>query len=246
VAFQDHFSSRAQLYARARPTYPHALFADLAALVPDPRLAWDCGTGNGQAAVLLAAHFDAVVATDPSAAQLTQVEPHPRVSYRMAAEDGSGIASRTVDLVTAAQAAHWFDSKRFYTEVRRVLRPGGVCAVWCYGLCRIEPEIDRRVSTFYSTTVGSHWPADRRYVDDGYRSLAFPLPELPFPAHAMRHEWHLEEFGAYLRSWSAVARYQQAHDTDPVAPFLDALAAEWGTGARTVTFPLTGRVGRIA
>ncbi len=246
MAFQDHFSTRAPLYARARPTYPPALFTDLAALAPGRHLAWDCGTGNGQAAIGLAAEFEAVLATDPSAAQLAEAEPHTRVAYRLAAEDGSGLAPGSVDLVTAAQAAHWFDAERFYSEARRVLRAGGVCAVWCYGLCSIDPDIDGRLARFYSTTVGAYWPPDRRDVDDGYRSLPFSFPELAFPVHAMRQSWTLEEFGAYLRSWSAVARYQQARGTDPVLWFLDELQSAWGASTRTVTFPLSGRIGRRA
>jgi SAM-dependent methyltransferase len=246
VAFQDHFSTRAPLYARARPSYPPALFTDLARLAPGRHLAWDCGTGNGQAAVRLAAEFEAVFATDPSSAQLAEAEPHPRVTYHLTAESGSGLAPGSVDLVTAAQAAHWFDLEPFYIEVTRVLREDGVCAIWCYGLCSIAPDLDSMVAEFYSGVLGGYWPADRRHVDDGYRSLPFPFRELALPEQPMRQEWTLDDFGAYLRSWSAVVRYQQARGTDPVARLLRQLADGWGDTARTVTFPLSGRVGRRA
>jgi SAM-dependent methyltransferase len=244
LAFQDHFSARAELYARARPTYPPALFADLAALAPDTRWAWDCGTGNGQAAVGLATCFESVMATDPSAAQLALAEPHPRVEYRVASEAGSGLPPDSVDLVTAAQAAHWFDQARFHAEVRRVLRPGGVLAIWCYGLCEVAPGIDRAVSRFYRETVGPYWPAGRAHVEAGYRSLSFPFEEAPFPVHAMERQWSLEEFGAYLGSWSAVERFQRANGMDPVGPLLTGLEAEWGSTPRRVRWSLTGRLGR--
>jgi SAM-dependent methyltransferase len=246
VTFQDHFSARAELYAQARPTYPPQLFADLAALAPSRRCAWDCGTGNGQAAVALASLFDRVIATDPSTAQLREAQPHPRVRYEVAAEDASGLPAGSVDLVTAAQAAHWFDQARFHAEVRRVLRPGGVVAIWCYGLCEVAPEIDGRVVSFYCDTVGNYWPPERRHVEDGYRSLQFPIPEVPFPMHVMERRWTLAEFGAYLGSWSAVERFHKARDADPVAAFLDALAPAWGAAPRLVRWPLAGRLGRIA
>jgi SAM-dependent methyltransferase len=245
LGFQDHFSARADLYARARPTYPAALFADLAALAPGRRLAWDCGTGNGQAAVGLAACFSMVIATDPSSAQLDRAEPHPRVEYRVGAEEASGLPPASVDLVTAAQAAHWFNQEKFHAEARRVLRPRGLLAIWCYGLCEVTPGIDRLVASFYRDTVGRYWPPDRAPVEDGYRSLPFPLPEEPFPAHVMERRWLLGEFGAYLGSWSAVERFHRANGTDPVAPFLAALTPEWGDAPRLVRWPLTGRLGRM-
>lgn len=245
MAFQDHFSTRAELYARARPTYPAALFTDLAVLAPATGSVWDCGTGNGQAAVGLAACFGRVIATDPSTAQLAQAERHPRVEYRVASEAASGLPAASVDLVTAAQAAHWFDQARFHAEVRRVLRPGGMLAIWCYSLCEVAPGIDRTLSRFYRETVGPYWPAGRAHVEDGYRSLSFPFEEAPFPVHVMERQWSLEEFGAYLGSWSAVERFQRANGSDPVAPLLTALAPAWGADPRRVRWPLTGRLGRV-
>jgi SAM-dependent methyltransferase len=246
VAFQDHFSSRASLYARARPDYPASLFADLAERAPTRTQAWDCGTGSGQAASGLAAHFASVVATDPSAAQLGQAVPNPRIRYREAAEDDTGLAAGSTDLITVAQAAHWLDLTRFAAEATRVLRPGGIVAFWCYGLCTISPEIDPIVGHFYHDTVGAYWPPERRHVEDGYRSLEFPFPESPFPVHRMERHWTLGEFAAYIRSWSAVDRYHRERGADPVDALTADLAPVWGIGARTIHWPLGGRLGRRA
>ncbi len=245
MSFKDHFSTQAATYAKARPTYPPALFAELARLAPGTTLAWDCGSGNGQAAVALAAHFAQVVATEPSAAQLAQAVPHPRVSYVQSTELAPGIADGTADIVTAAQAAHWFDLNVFYPEVRRVLRPGGLLAIWNYGLWIINPAVDALVEQFYNGTVGPYWPPERKHAETSYRLLEFPFPEIPLPKLNLEVEWTAAEFAAYLRTWSAVARYIKAHGTDPVTAFEPELAKAWGEGRHRVIWPLGGRLGRV-
>ncbi len=244
VSFQDHFSSRAALYAQARPTYPTELFAHLAALAPGRSLAWDCGAGNGQASIALTGHFTRVVATEPSSTQLAEAALHPQVIYLQSAESAPGLADGTVDLVTAAQAAHWFDRNKFYAEVQRVLRPNGVVALWSYELCRIEPAIDATVSRFYSETVGPFWPPERKHVENGYRDFEFPFAELPFPDVAMEQDWTLEQFASYLRTWSSVTRYTKAQGTDPVWSLAQELRPVWGSSPRRVVWPLAGRIGR--
>lgn len=245
MAFKDHFSERASEYARFRPRYPAALFQALAGLAPGRRLAWDCGTGNGQAAVGLAAHFDRVAATDPSAEQLAHAEVHPHVAYRKGLESESGLEDASADLVTAAQALHWFDTDAFYAEARRVLRPGGVVAAWCYNLPRIDPAIDRLLDRFADETVGPYWAPERRHVREGYRDLPFPFAELRFPSCAMEREILLGDLAGYLDTWSSVRRYRQVVGTDPVKPLVAELAPIWGDPARprTLRWPLTGRVG---
>jgi SAM-dependent methyltransferase len=245
--FKDHFSTRAAGYAQARPTYPASLFAALAEACTGRTLAWDCGTGNGQAALGLADHFATVIATDPSTPQLSRARAHPRITYRRGRESESGLAPGAVDLVTAAQAAHWFDLGAFYGEVRRVLRPRGVVAIWTYSICHISPEIDHLLDEFYRHTVGPYWPPERRHVESGYRSLPFPFDQLPFPDLVMEHAWALPELAAFLGTWSAVTRYSDAHGNDPVGPFLERLAPLWGAPQqrRRVTWPLAGRLGRL-
>lgn len=244
MGFQDHFSTQAATYAQARPTYPPELFSYLAKLAPGRGLAWDCGAGNGQASVALAGHFSRVVATEPSPDQLAQAVAHPRVSYAQGAENAPALADGSVDLVTAAQAAHWFDRDKFYPEVQRVLRPGGIVALWTYALCQIDPAIDGLVFRFYSDTVGPFWPPERKHTETGYRDFEFPFEELAFPEFAMQHQWTLAQFTTYLRTWSSVTRYTKAKGIDPVGPFETELAAIWGAAPRPITWPLAGRIGR--
>jgi len=177
-AFKDHFSSASDRYAAFRPDYPAALYAWLAGLSTARDTAWDCATGSGQAALGLAPHFRRVVASDASAEQIRHAGPHPGIEYRVAPAEASGLADRSVDLVTVAQAAHWFDLPRFYAEVARVLKPGGVLALWGYGRMVLPGDMDAPFRRFYGETVGPYWPPERALIDDAYRSLDFPFAEI--------------------------------------------------------------------
>ena len=245
--FQDHFSRLAPAYARSRPGYPAELFDYLADLAPVRDLAWDCGTGNGQAARGLARHFLHVHATDASADQLGHAQPHDRVAYRQEPAESVSLASAVVDLVTSAVAVHWFDFDQFYAEVRRVLKPGGVIAVWTYHLPHVDARVDPIVSHYYGTLLAGYWPDRLRYVDQRYRTLPFPFDELPAPVFDMSVSWTLEQLAGFLASWSAAPRYQQAKGHHPLEPVWDDLTAAWGAngGERVVSWQLYLRVGRV-
>lgn len=246
--FNDHFAAVATSYADFRPTYPAALFTWLAQIAPNRNLAWDCATGNGQAARDLAAHFNSVVATDASAAQIDAAMAHSRIEYRVAAAEASGLADATVDLISVAQALHWFDLNQFYAEVRRVLKPTGVLAVWTYGVFSVEDaRINDCTNAFYQDTVGPFWPSERIHVESGYRTLAFPFSEIQTPQFSMETAWTLAELLGYLRSWSATGRYIAAHAIDPVDTLAKELAPMWGDAQRTrrVSWPLSVRAGRV-
>jgi SAM-dependent methyltransferase len=243
--FADHFSRVAPAYASCRPRYPDGLFAYLAGLPPDHDLAWDCGAGNGQASLPLAQTFSRVVATDLSAMMLDNAPSHPRIEYRVAVAEDSGLATRTVDLVTVAQALHWFEIGLFYQEVDRVLKPGGVLAVWCYGNQRIGHQaVDRVLDQFYHHVVGPFWPAERRLVEAGYRTLPFPYPELAPPDFALEERWSLPELLGYIGTWSATQRYRERTGDDPVPELGRRLANHWCSTTRLVRWPLSIRVGR--
>ncbi|HUF28515.1 MAG TPA: class I SAM-dependent methyltransferase [Gemmatimonadaceae bacterium] len=246
MSFPDHFSLSAEGYAAYRPDYPDALFAELARLSPATDLAWDCATGSGQAALGLARHFDRVIASDASTAQISHAVPHPRIKYRIASAESSGLADESVALITVAQAIHWFDLERFWAEAARVLRPGGVLAAWCYGAFVIEPAIDALLDTFYSETVGPYWPPERRMIESRYRGIAMPLEELPFPTLWMEKAMMLPTLAGYLGTWSSVQRYREALGHDPVAPLIEALRPLWGAGepARVARWEIGMRVGR--
>ena len=245
MTFRDHFSGVSRSYAAFRPTYPDALFEGLAARSPGRRLAWDCATGSGQAATGLAPHFDRVLATDASLRQVSTAAAHPRVAYLAARAEATPIPDHSADLITVAQAVHWFDLDPFWREVRRVLVPRGVIAVWCYVRFRIEPAVDDLVNAFYDHTVGPFWPAERSLVEEGYRTLQFPFEEFSFPDLFIERAMTLPELGGYLRTWSSTQRYTAARGTDPVVMLLRELAPAWGDPARSraVRWPLHLRAG---
>jgi SAM-dependent methyltransferase len=243
----DHFSDVAQLYAKFRPTYPSELFVWLAGICSNRDLAWDVGAGNGQASVALAAHFTRVLATDQSDAQIAQSVPHERVEYRAAPAERSGLADASVDLVTIAQALHWFNLDAFYSEVRRVLKPGAAVAAWTYGVLNVEGEaVGARLSHFYHRVVGQYWPAERRHVENGYADLPFPFEEVTSPALAIGQAWNLDGLLNYCRSWSATSQCMRATGSDPVLALESELSPVWGprTQRRMVSWPIAIRAGR--
>jgi SAM-dependent methyltransferase len=245
--FSDHFSAVAEAYAAARPTYPPELFDHLAGLAPSRAHAWDCAAGSGQATLALASRFARVTATDASAAQIAQAPRHPGVTYRVGLAQESGLPDASVDLVTVAQALHWIDLPGFYEEARRVLVAGGLIAVWCYGLQRVDDEaVDDRLAHFYGSVVGPYWAPERALVETGYRTVPFPFDELEAPPFEMAHEWRLSELLAYLRTWSATAAFASARGFDPVTALAADLGPAWGPAGRRrrVRWPLSLRIGR--
>jgi SAM-dependent methyltransferase len=174
MSFKDHFSRLAAEYAAFRPAYPPAIFDYLAHLCAERRNAWDCACGNGQATLALAERFEGVIATDASPQQLAAAPAHAHVTYRVARAEESGIESNSVDLVTVAQALHWFDLDPFYGEVQRVLKPSGVLAVWTYGQLHVEDDaIDALIQEFYWDIVGPYWPPERRLVEVSWTGFPF-------------------------------------------------------------------------
>jgi ubiquinone/menaquinone biosynthesis C-methylase UbiE len=245
---RDHFSAVAPSYAAYRPRYPSALFDFLAERAPSRGLAWDCACGNGQATIDLAERFDRVIATDASAAQIAQAPSHPRIEWRVAPGERSGIADRTCDLVTVAQALHWLDIDAFFGEARRVTRSTGLVAVWSYGDVRLDlPEADALVTHFSRTIVGPYWPPQRRIVDEGYRSIELPFDEIAVPELEMTERWTLKQLVGYVRTWSATSGYRKALHEDPTVELTQKLGDVWGDPEepRRVAWPLAVRIGRV-
>jgi SAM-dependent methyltransferase len=250
VSFTDCFSERPDDYARYRPSYPDALYEQLAREVDRREQCWDCATGNGQAAVALTRHFERVVATDASADQLAQAFPHPQVEYRCELAERTSLPDASVDLVTVASALHWLDLPPFYREVRRVLRPGGVLAAWTYDMeVRITPSVDAVVARYAHTLLAPYTRPQLQHVFTRYRELPFPFEEIPLAPSAIVAAWNLPELVGLLNTWSSALHFRTRHGhpaTDLILPDLTDAWLEDGAidARRPARLPLHTRIGR--
>ena len=243
---RNWFEQGGQAYARFRPEYPAELAQFLASISPGRTLAVDVGCGNGQLTTLLAAHFDRVAGLDPSADQIAHSTAHPNIAYGCAPAEKMPVADHSADLITAAQAAHWFDLPHFFNEVRRIAVPQAIVALVSYGVLRLEKSLDDRFAQFYWREIGPYWPAERKLVDTGYADLPFPFEEQPVPALEIRKAWTLEELLGYISTWSAVRSIREAGREDILHHFAGDLATLWGdpTRRREVRWSINMRLGK--
>lgn len=256
--FKDLFSSNSKEYASSRPTYPRSLFEFLVGLVRYRNLAWDCATGNGQAAVFLSEHFEQVIASDASKEQIENAQPRDNIRYEVFPAEKTTLVDNSIDLITIAQALHWFDLDEFYKEVKRVLRKddnggdtngSGVIAAWAYGLHSISTEIDNITHLLYEDILGSYWPKERKIVENKYHDISFPFQEIDMPVFQIELDWTLSELIGYLYTWSSVQKFIEKNNSDPIKQINDDLAAAWGDKntwhkRRRVVWPIYIRVGR--
>jgi len=239
-AFKDHFSTQSDAYAQFRPTYPEELFGHLADVCGATKRAWDCATGSGQAAMALSKYFDKVVATDASQKQLQNAKPRPNIKYKLAPSENSQLPSNSCDLITVAQALHWFNFQSFFDECRRVAKPESILAVWSYNLLKITPEIDSIINEYYFNVVGDFWPEERKHVEAGYRSIDFPFKSLTAPNFSMTDVWTLDHLLGYLTTWSATQKFIKTNRNDPIKQIEPALKKAWGNSnvSKEASWPL--------
>lgn len=247
---QSHFANVANQYSSFRPTYDPTLLRTLVELTghhefPAPVVALDIAAGSGQATMHLAEYAQTVIASDLALSQIASMPHHPRIQRYVARAESSGLPDHSVDLITVAQAMHWFDVDAFHREVHRILKPNGIIAVWTYALLSGTPELTEIIHRLYHHTT-PWWPADRAHVDNHYANLAFPYQHIEFTPPPMIMHYTLEQLLGYLRTWSGVQRYLKDQGHDPVALFVDDFTAAWPsipTNPTPFTFDLTVLVG---
>lgn len=243
---KDNFSAQADIYAATRPGYPEELFQFIYRHCRAFDTAWDCATGNGQAAIQLAEKFNQVYATDISQKQIDKAIQKDNIQYSISRAETTPFEDHSFDLVTIAQAIHWFDHEQFYAEVRRVCKEGALIAAFGYGLLNTEPAIQALLQKFYTDIVGPYWDAERKHVDNMYADIPFPFEEIPCPMFHKDYEWTLVHFTGYLNSWSSVRHYIDKEGINPVSLIEQELQQLWPEGTtRTVSFPIFMRLGRI-
>lgn len=245
---RNWFDTGGSAYALFRPEYPAGLALFLAQTVGGRGCAVDVGCGNGQLTRQIAEHFDRVVGIDPSADQIANAQPHTAIAYLCAPAEQLPLPDGSVSLITAAQAAHWFDLPRFYSEARRVAEHGAVIALISYGVLRLASgDLQDRFDRFYTHEIGPYWPPERKLVDSGYADIAFPFEKMPYPAMTIDRVWELGDFLGYLSTWSAVRRVNEAGRDDILERFVRDISALWGDPARKlpVSWPINMRLGRL-
>lgn len=248
AAFNDNFSKQASIYVQFRPSYPHELFDYLQSLTPQHELAWDCGTGNGQSAIHLAEFYKKVFASDPSEAQIQNAFSHDQVVYRVEKAEEPSLASRTVDLITVAQAIHWFEIEKFYESAKRVLKKDGIIAVWAYGIPQVNKEIDKITQDFHDKTVGPFWQPQNKLIAQGYTTIPFPFREIEPPEFYIRKRFRLDDLLGHLRSWSATQKFIDQEQIDPLDDLKQQLSAYWKdpNEIKNVSWKIAIRVGKLA
>jgi ubiquinone/menaquinone biosynthesis C-methylase UbiE len=225
---KDNFSKQASDYAIYRPDYPNELFEFLLPLVKNKNCAWDCATGNGQVATVLADYFTNIKATDISAKQLENAIKKPNIEYSIQPAEKTNFPNQTFDLITVAQAAHWFRFDEFYKEVQRVANPGCILAIIGYGLCHTGDATDKPLQHLYSTVLQGYWDTERTYIDKEYTTLPFPFEEITAPEIEMKKNWTVDQFIGYLNTWSAVQHYIKKNGTNPVLRVENEIRKTWG------------------
>lgn len=246
MEFKDHFSVQSDTYAKSRPHYPDELFQFLSSIVHARNLAWDCATGNGQAAVSLAKYFERVIATDGSEQQLKNAVPNEKITYYKALADDSGIETGTVDIVTIAAALHWMDFDKFYKEVKRVLKTGGIFAGWTYCDCHISDAIDPIIQHFSRVTMARYWPPERVYVSNYYKDIPLPFETIEAPSFKASVSANFDFLIGYLNSWSSTQNYITKKGENPVNLIRKSLENAWGDIAEKmlITWDIALKVGR--
>ena len=243
---KDNFTARSELYKKFRPVYPDELYNFLMGLVATKNTAWDCGTGNGQLALGLAKYFKEVYATDISEKQISNAVKENNIFYKVESAERTSFPDNFFDLITVAQAIHWFNFDAFYREVKRTIKTGGVLAVTGYGLVRIDEQTDKIINKFYCEVIGCYWNKERKYVDENYQTIPFPFKEIKTPSLINTFQWTFEQLTGYLQTWSAVQHFIKANNKDPVEIIYEELKNAWGNDPiKTIRFPILLRVAKL-
>lgn len=242
---KDNFSKQADVYAKYRPTYPPELFDFILKHIPGKEAAWDCATGNGQTAKMLAPHFQKVLATDISQRQLDNAYQAGNIIYSVQAAEKTDFPDHSIDLVTVSQALHWFDFEKFYSEVKRVGRPGSYIAAWMYSLLKISPAIDMVIEEYHFETLAGYWDKERKYVDKNYTTIPFPFEEIKTPDFSIEYHWSLEGLEGYFNTWSALQKYISVNDRSPVPGLIQQIRPYWKEERMKIIFPIHLRMGRV-
>ena len=243
---KDNFSRQSDLYAKYRPSYPQELYNFILQYIQDKEAAWDCGTGNGQAASELSKYFKKVFATDISSKQIQHAHQVKNIFYSEQPAEKTTFQGQSFDLITVAQAIHWFNFENFFKEVKRVAKPKAILAVWAYSLLQVDDNIDKIIQYYYVETIGAWWDNERKYVDEEYKTIPVPFNEIKSPPLNIEVFWSLSDLEGFFNTWSALIKFVSANHYNPVIDLIKKIEPFWGTQEkRKIIFPVFLRLGRV-
>ena len=244
---RDRFSGDSINYRRFRPAYPIAFIEEIIGLSNQHINCLDCGTGNGQVAKILSRHFIKVHAIDISEDQIRNAHQAAKINYSVTRAEKTDFSANSFDLITVAQAVHWFDFHRFFKEAMRISKDGGIIALWGYGLLRFKNKLDEYIDTFYQDVVGPYWDKERKHIEQSYKSIPFPFTQVELKNnYVISKNFGLEEFTGYLRTWSAVKKFKESEGYDPLESLIEKIKPIWGEKLlQRAEFELFTQIGRI-
>ena len=236
---KDNFSVQAALYAQYRPTYPKTFYDFILNNVELKETAWDCATGNGQVAVELSKHFTKVYATDISENQISNASHVENIIYMIEPAEKTTFPDNFFDLITVAQAIHWFNFDLFYNEVKRVIKDEGLFVAATYDICKSNDATDDVLLYFYRDITGPYWDPERKFIDEKYRTIPFPFKEIRTPELFIESEWSFDQFIGFLNTWSAVQHYIRKNKENPVEMVYEDFQNSWGDKEKKIFwFPM--------
>ena len=244
MSTKDYFSGHSKLYATFRPTYPEDLYTFIFKHVKNFDSAWDCATGNGQVAHVLARNFKTVHATDISQQQLDHAVQAKNIHYSVQGAEQTTFSANQFDLITVGQAMHWFDIDKFYIEVKRVAKKDALLAVWGYAICSVNREVDKHFYHFYNNVIGPYWDSARKMVDEEYKNVPFPFEQIQTTKFSIKVEWTIEDFAGYLTTWSATQKFIKEKNYNPVPEVIKLMEPSWNK-KEVVLFPVFIKLGRV-
>lgn len=243
---KDNFSTRSDNYAKFRPTYPSELFQFIYSKLENRKNAWDCGTGNGQVALELAKSFESVFATDISKSQIENAFKVNNIHYSVQPAEKTNFESGIFDLIMVAQAIHWFDFDKFYTEVNRTAIDNSWICVVGYGKLSVSKEVDSIIDDLYHNILGLYWDKERTYIEEKYKTIPFPFAEIKVPDFSIQLSWSFDQLIGYLNTWSAAKHFIRERNFNPIENLQRKMEKVWDDGlSKQIDFPLLFRMGQV-
>ncbi|KAK4319005.1 hypothetical protein Pmani_010090 [Petrolisthes manimaculis] len=228
------------MYSKFRPRPPTSLTPRIVSYLKEKydgplTAATDVGCGSGQTTHILTSHFKHVTGLDISQAQINQantLNDNPHVSFKVSGAESLPFAATSLQLVTAGQACHWFDMKKFYDEVDRILVPGGVLALYGYLFpepinTRADNKLKEILKQVYKEELsgyiqkGSEDVYLNNYKLDKYNMIYYKHSQIRDESHYTDRTVTVADLTGYIGTWSGLQNFRQDKGEEAAQKVLD-------------------------